>query len=234
MLSKRHTNLLGNNTHHSRENDSTNFNVQQEDGKRETCYICYQPENKKYSLIESPCGQCKLKVHQYCFEQLQLYEHTNHRCVILDIGHSNHYEHSDNREHYIVYTTCGVCKHRFEYKSHTLIDKLAEQLLSNVETIDETEPELTTADALIVHKFCHTTHAILSYIPEPTRSHICTILQKTFDTMANTTSLEEHISYLQYSIHICSMSIYFTSFAVGLSGLLCLKSFSHHVLQNMW
>ena len=228
MLSKRHTGHLNDYISLCHEDDPTKTNVHQEVKQKETCYICYQPENKNHALMASPCGQCKLKVHQSCFEQLQMYEHNNHRCVILDIGNSN------QSDHYIVYTTCGVCKHRFEYTSRTLIDKLAEQLLSNAESVNESEPESTTTDALLAHQICQTIHTTLSYIPESARSHVWTILQKTLATMANTTSLEDYISYLQHSIRICSMSIYFTSFCVGLTGLFCLnQSFSHYILQIM-
>ena len=215
----------------------TRLDVPARKQQKKTCYICYQLATEHDPLITSPCGTCKLDVHKHCFEELQLYEHTNHRCVIMDIGKSNG---SEMHDHYIFYTTCSVCKHRFEYTSPTLMNMFADSLLNrnDVDAVDQSSllhgaetDENSIDDTILIHQWCKMISTILSYIPEPSRSHVFVIVQKTLEAMANTTSLDTYIYWLRHALCVGSLSIYFTSLAFGFTGAYCIKQW---VIKSMF
>ena len=84
-----------------------------------SCYICNE-DDSILPLIESPCQQCKLHVHTHCFDTHHMHQFESRKCVLINTGNTD--------QPFIVYTSCSVCKKRFEYTSSSLIQTLIHKL----------------------------------------------------------------------------------------------------------
>ena len=98
------------------------------------CYICNEDDSIS-PLIKSPCNLCNLYVHVQCFDTYQKHLFNSFKCVLIQ---------TDEEDHpFAVYTSCSICKKRFEYHSPPLLQKLTHQLQHHQTTADDhldTEP----------------------------------------------------------------------------------------------
>ena len=83
------------------------------------CYICNE-DSSTIPLIESPCQQCHLRVHVQCFDTYQKHLFESFKCVLINTG--------EDGAPLAVYTSCSICKKRFEYSSPALIQTLIHRL----------------------------------------------------------------------------------------------------------
>lgn len=126
------------------------------------CYIC-NDDNPTLQLIESPCQQCKLNVHTHCFDKHQLHQFESFKCALVNTGEDAH--------PFVVYTSCSICKKRFEYFSPLLIQTLIQQFQNNpsesldreIESIDE-EDNIQSDIQLVVRGILHIVHMIPPYL----------------------------------------------------------------------
>lgn len=90
-----------------------------------TCYICFESDQSNNSLLRSPCKICNMYVHQSCLDKHLIRAAIKEKCVLMSVDRNGVVStQSEDNEQYIVYTSCTICKARFEYYSPFLIETL--------------------------------------------------------------------------------------------------------------
>jgi hypothetical protein len=171
-----------------------------------TCYICHgHPEAAEdpaeERLLPSPCGKCTATVHRSCFDDLQVYEHSRCRCVVLNTGRSPLQQANDG---VVVYTTCSMCHTRFEYASRALIQKIAAKMRSDADTDSDSDNSGEQRRAVA---FVRWVHAVLHLLPTDTRNHLLQSAQTGLQSVARL-SVDEFAAHLHQAAWCVKAAVY--------------------------
>ena len=181
------------------------------------CYICQDADSRE-PLMGSPCGHCKMHVHKSCFDEHQIHQYKNHRCVVMKTDQSE-----ENDTGFLVYTSCSVCKTRYEYFSKQLINRIA-QHLQVVDTEMDTEEDVEDRNtghryATICSQFIC---SLLENVPENIRNETMLATQNVVQSLAVVSS-DEIIPQIKNAFHALKASLYCGSFVVGFISVVVVK-----------
>lgn len=177
------------------------------------CYICQDAESRE-PLMCSPCGHCKMQVHQSCFDEHQIHQYKNHRCVVIKTDQTD-----DNYTGFLVYTSCSVCKTRYEYFSKELINSIA-QHLHIMDTAEDVEDRNTGHRyATICSQFVC---SLLENVPENIRNETVMATQNVVQSLA-VVSADEIIPQIKNAFRAFKASLYCGSFVVGFISVVVIK-----------
>lgn len=178
------------------------------------CFICYDKERNE-PLISSPCGKCKMHVHKSCFDTHQVHQYKKHQCVVMKTGQQT----SPEDHGLVVYTSCSVCKIRYEYSSKHLLESIA-QHLNTLETDDAVERNAEHRYAVICTQFLF---LLIARAPAQIRDDAMAATHTIVRSLA-VVSADGIIPQIKNAFCALTVSLYCATFAVGLVSLFCVKA----------
>lgn len=179
------------------------------------CYIC-QDRDYTENLMPSPCGNCKMHVHQSCFDTHMVHQYKKHQCVVMKTG--LHASSTDGE--FVVYTSCSICKKRHEYSSKRLLNSIAQHLhISESEDDDIAERNMGHRYAVICTQFAC---SLIARVPEHIRDDTMTATHTIVRSLA-IVSADDITHQIKNAFYALKASLYGAAFGIGLASLVCAR-----------
>ena len=165
--------------------------------------------------MPSPCGQCHMHVHKSCFDEHQMHQYKNQQCVMMV---ANKEDTADDTG-FVIYTSCSVCKGRYEYVSKKLVARISQHLQLHGDS-ELQDRETGHRHATVCTQFLC---SLIARVPEEIRQDALVATRTIVQSLA-IVSTDSMIPQIKNAFHTFKASLYVGAFAIGIGAIVLAKN----------